>query len=143
MKKNSVVFHIYAKFFFIIPFANTQAASNEQPLVKEIKEIIKENYVGTIKGDLQNAKTIPEMIDMLDPYSTYFTKQEFEEFMNSINLATIGIGVIIEEHEDGIHILQVIDNSGASDAGVIAGDIITEINGQSIVGRSTKKPHPY
>lgn len=137
-EKNSVVFHIYAK-FFIIPFANTQAASNEQPLVKEIKEIIKENYVGTIKGDLQNAKTIPEMIDMLDPYSTYFTKQEFEEFMNSINLATIGIGVIIEEHEDGIHILQVIDNSGASDAGVIAGDIITEINGQSIVGRSTQE----
>ncbi len=79
------------------------------------------------------------MIDMLDPYSTYFTKQEFEEFMNSINLATIGIGVIIEEHEDGIHILQVIDNSGASDAGVIAGDIITEINGQSIVGRSTQE----
>ena len=125
--------------FFIIPCTNTQAASNEQPLVKEIKEIIKENYVGTIKGELQNAKTIPEMIDMLDPYSTYFTKQEFEEFMNSINLATIGIGVIIEEHEDGIHILQVIDNSGASDAGVTAGDIITEINGQSVVGRSTQE----
>ena len=130
---------IFMLSFFIIPFTNTQAASNEQPLVKEIKEIIKENYVGTIKGDLQNAKTIPEMIDMLDPYSTYFTKQEFEEFMNSINLATIGIGVIIEEHEDGIHILQVIDHSGASDAGVIAGDIITEINGQSIVGRSTQE----
>ncbi|WP_374963829.1 S41 family peptidase [Lysinibacillus sp. RS5] len=125
--------------FFIFPFANASAASNEQQLVKEIKEIIEAKYVGTINGNLQNAKTIPEIIDMLDPYSTYFTKQEFEEFINSINLSTIGIGVVIEEHEDGIHILRVFENSGAANAGIVAGDIITAINGQSVVGSATQE----
>ncbi|WP_107923605.1 S41 family peptidase [Lysinibacillus parviboronicapiens] len=124
--------------FFIFPLANASAA-NSEPLVEEIKEIIAENYVGTMSGNLQNAKTIPEIIDMLDPYSTYFTKQEFEDFMNSINLSTIGIGVVIEEHEDGIHILQVIDDGGAFAAGVVAGDIIIAINNHSIVGRSTQE----
>ncbi len=124
--------------FYIFPLATASAGNNEQ-LVGEIKEIIAENYVGTMNGNLQNAKTIPEIIDMLDPYSTYFTKQEFEDFMNSINLSTIGIGVVIEEHEDGIHILQVIDEGGASAVGVVAGDIIIAINNQSIVGRSTQE----
>ncbi|KOS60761.1 PDZ domain-containing protein [Lysinibacillus agricola] len=130
---------VFVLSFFIFPFTNASAASNEQQLVKEIKEIITENYVGTINGNLQKAKTIDEIIDMLDPYSTYFTQQEFEEFMNSINLSTIGIGVVIEEHEDGIHILQVIENSGAFDGGVVAGDIIIAINGETIVGRSTQE----
>lgn len=130
---------VFVLSFFIFPFTNASAASDEQQLVKEIKGIIEENYVGTIHGDLQKAKTIPEIIDMLDPYSTYFTKKEFEGFINSIELSTIGIGVIIEEHEDGIHILQVFENSGASDAGVVAGDTIIAINGQSLAGSSTQE----
>lgn len=130
---------VFVLSFFIIPFTNASAAGNEQQLVKEIKGIIEENYVGTIHGNLQKAKTISEIIDMLDPYSTYFTKKEFEDFINSIDLSTIGIGVIIEEHEDGIHILQVFEDSGAADAGVVAGDIITAINGQSVVGTSTQE----
>ncbi|MFJ8514682.1 S41 family peptidase [Lysinibacillus xylanilyticus] len=130
---------VFVLSFFIFPFTNASAASNEQQLVKEIKGIIEENYVGTIHGDLQKAKTIPEIIDMLDPYSTYFTKTEFEEFINSIELSTIGIGVIIEEHEDGIYILQVFENSGAFDAGVVAGDTIITINGQSVAGSSTQE----
>ncbi|MGE7842261.1 S41 family peptidase [Lysinibacillus sp. NPDC093712] len=125
--------------FVIFPLSNASAANNDQQLVEEIKEIITENYVGKINGDLQKATTISDIINMLDPYSTYFSKQEFEEFMNSINLSTIGIGVVIEEHEDGIHILQVIDEGGASEAGVVAGDIIIAINGQSIVGNSIEE----
>jgi len=130
---------VFVLSFFIFPLTNASAASNEQQLVKEIKGIITENYVGTIHGNLQKSKTIPEIMDMLDPYSTYFTKKEFEEFINSIDLSTIGIGVNIEEHEDGIHILQVFEDSGASDAGVVAGDIIIAIDGQSVVGSSTQE----
>ena len=123
---------------FVLPVDQSSAATNDQ-LVKEIKEIITENYVGTIDGNLNTAKTIPEIIDMLDPYSTYFTKAEYDEYTNSINLSTTGIGVVIEEHEDGIHILQVIDGSGASSAGVVAGDTIIAINGQSIIGSSVQE----
>lgn len=130
---------VFVLSFFLLPFATTHAASNEPQLVKEMKEIIRNTYVGTINGDLENATSIKEIIDMLDPYSTYFTKKEFEDYMNSINLSTIGIGVVIEEHEDGIHILQVIEGSGAFEAGVQAGDIIIGINGETITGRSTQK----
>lgn len=125
--------------FFLLPFTTTHAAENDQQLIKEIKEIVKDTYVGTINGNLEKATSISEIMDMLDPYSTYFTKQEFQNYMNSINLSTIGIGVVIEEHEDGIHILQVIEGSGAFEAGVQAGDIIIGVDGESIIGRSTQE----
>ncbi|MFF5817428.1 MULTISPECIES: S41 family peptidase [Lysinibacillus] len=130
---------VFVLSFFLLPFTTTHAAENDQQLIKEIKEIVKDTYVGTINGNLEKATSISEIMSMLDPYSTYFTKQEFENYMNSINLSTIGIGVVIEEHEDGIHILQVIEGSGAFEAGVQAGDIIIGVNGESIIGRSTQE----
>ncbi|CAM5520201.1 Peptidase S41 OS=Lysinibacillus sphaericus OX=1421 GN=LS41612_19685 PE=3 SV=1 [Lysinibacillus sphaericus] len=62
----------------LFPLSNAFAANNEQQLVEEIKEIITKNYVGKVNGNLQNAKTISEIINMLDPYSTYFTKQNLK-----------------------------------------------------------------
>ncbi|MFJ7371497.1 S41 family peptidase [Lysinibacillus sp. NPDC098008] len=125
--------------FFLLSFSTTDAASNEQQLVEEIKEVINNTYVGTIDGNLESATSIPEIINMLDPYSTYFTKQEFEAYMNSINLATIGIGVVIEEHKDGILIKDVIEGSGAFEADVQAGDIIIAVDGQAIAGYSSEE----
>ena len=128
---------------FIISFLagsieHSFAATNEQ-LVKEIKAIITEHYVGKIDGNIKSAKTIPEVMEMLDPYSTYFTKDEYTTYTNSINLSTIGIGVVIKEYKDGMHILKVIDESGAFSAGIVPGDVITAVNGQSITGNSLQE----
>ena len=94
-------------------------------------------YVGNINGDLQQATTVEQVIDMLDPYSTYYTADEFNEFMNSINMTSVGIGIVIEQHEKGILIQDVIENGSAFTEGVEVGDIITHINGNSTVGLST------
>ncbi|MFY3791584.1 S41 family peptidase [Ureibacillus sp. MALMAid1270] len=97
----------------------------------EVRDIIELNYVGEINGDLNHATSIEEMIDMLDPYSAYFTRDEYYSYVNSINQTTIGIGVMIDKHEKGILILDVFQNGSAKNAGIEVGDIITAINGQS------------
>ena len=124
--------------FFAFSIEHSFAATNEQ-LVKEIKAIITEHYVGKIDGNIKSAKTIPEVIDMLDPYSTYFTKEEYTAYTNSISLSTIGIGVVIKEHKDGMHILKVIGKSGAFSAGIVPGDLITAVNGKSILGNTLQE----
>ena len=137
MKKLLASF-LFIIFFLVFSLDQSSAATNEQ-LVKEIKAIITEHYVGKIDGNLTSAKTIPEVMDMLDPYSTYFTKEEYYAYTNSINLSTIGIGVVIKEHEEGMHILKVIDDSGAFSAGIVSGDIITAVNGEFIIGSSLQE----
>jgi len=105
----------------------------------DIKSIIRSDYVGEINGDLKSAKTIDEVIDMLDPYSDYFTKEEYASFMNAINNSSVGIGIVIEENENGILIVEVIENSSAAKATIEAGDVITKINGISTIDMSIEE----
>lgn len=129
MKKISLLLSLLV--IFLLPVTTSAAPLNE------IKTYVEEHYVGDINGDLQQATTVEQVIDMLDPYSTYYTAEQFEQFTNSVNMTSVGIGIVIEQHEKGILIQDVIENGSAFAAGVEVGDIITHINGRSTVGLST------
>lgn len=133
--------HLSALLFFIlcltIPFTVLSA-----PL-EEAKQIVKENYVGTINGDINRATSIEQLMNMLDPYSTYFTIEEFEEFINGVELTSVGIGVVIEKVEKGILITEVIEGGSAKSAGLKVGDIITEVDGVSTPPYNRSSLFPY
>ena len=97
----------------------------------EVRDIVNDNYVGDINGDVNSAKSIQELMNMLDPYSTYFTADEFDNFINGVELTSVGIGVVIEKVEAGIKITQLIDGGSAKSAGLKVGDIITAIEDTS------------
>ncbi|TSI07351.1 S41 family peptidase [Lysinibacillus sp. BW-2-10] len=105
----------------------------------DVKMIVENDYVGKIDGNIESATSIEEIIEMLDPYSAYFTKAEFESFTKAIDMTTVGIGVVIEKHEKGTLIVDVIENGSAKKAGVVPGDIIVGVNGQSVVDLSIEQ----
>lgn len=117
----------------LLPFS-TYAAT-----LDDVKAIIKSDYVGEINGDLNSATSIEEIVDMLDPYSDYFTKEEYESFTRSIQNEAVGVGIVIEKHEKGILIVDVIENGSAHASGIEKGDIITKVNGQSTVDMSVEQ----
>lgn len=133
MKKIYLYFLILF-FFFIIPW-DTQAAS---PL-QEAKEMIRSEYVGEIKGNINSARTIDELIEMLDPYSAYFSNNEFQEFLDSVNMKQIGIGVVIQLHEEGLLVTNVIEKGSAAENGIEPGDIITKVDSISLKGKSLEE----
>ena len=97
----------------------------------EVRDVVKNNYVGDLNGNLDSAKSISELMNMLDPYSTYFTADEFESFINGVELTSVGIGVAIEKVDAGIKITQLFDGGSAKGAGLKVGDIITAVEGTS------------
>lgn len=107
--------------------------------LNEMKSYVESLYVGEIKGDLHNASSAEQIIDMLDPYSAYFTAEEFENFINSIEMTSVGIGVVIEEHRQGIYISDVIQGGSAEQAGIVIGDIITHIDGKATAQMTTSE----
>lgn len=98
----------------------------------EAKQIVKDNYVGDVSGDIDQAATVQELMNMLDAYSTYFTPDEFDAFINSVELTSVGIGVVIEKVDAGIKITELINGGSAKSAGLLAGDIITAVDGISL-----------
>ena len=70
-----------------------------------------------------------------DPYSAYFTDEEYQRYLSSINGAYDGIGVLIgQPAEDGAEILDVYEDTSASEAGLLAGDFIVAVDGTGVSG---------
>ncbi|MGV8982048.1 S41 family peptidase [Clostridium sp.] len=104
-------------------------------VLQEGKDIIKSNYVNTVSDYVLNAPDLTEMVKRLDdPYSDYFTKEEYSEFTGSINNTFSGIGIGVELVSEGIRVSRVIENSPAIDAGLAVGDIIVQADNNSLVG---------
>ncbi|MYL33953.1 PDZ domain-containing protein [Pontibacillus yanchengensis] len=115
----------------VIPTA--QAADEET-----IKEIIKEKYVDELDEDTlkQDVSTI---LDGLDPYSTYFTKEEFQSFNDSLNQNMVGIGVSLSKEKDSIILQKVFPETPASEAELSAGDVLISVDGTLVADKSVSE----
>jgi len=105
----------------------------------EVRNLVNEHYKGDIPSNIVDIQSIDEIIEQLDPYSTYFTKEEFEAYTNSINNTTTGIGVTIEEHVNGIQIISIVEGGAAGQAGISPGDIILSVDGISTIGMAIQQ----
>jgi carboxyl-terminal processing protease len=69
-----------------------------------------------------------------DPYTEYFSPEEYLQFSNSITTNFVGIGVQIY-NLDGITVVEkVFRNSPAESFGVLPGDIIYKVDGKDVTG---------
>ncbi|MER2261931.1 MAG: S41 family peptidase [Psychrobacillus sp.] len=99
--------------------------------IDEVRQLVKDHYKGELEANITELNSIESIVGQLDPYSTYFTKEEFEKYTDSINNKPTGIGISIEEHEKGIQIVSTFDGAPAKEAGIEPGDIILTVDGNS------------
>ncbi len=144
--------------------ANTQTTEPKitsdyaQAIVTTAIALVKSNYKFDISTEelyknalLEIIKEHPEVwesafkgiFDNLDAHSTYFTKEEFEQFYTNLSGEFCGIGVGIMEFEEGLRITKVYSNSPAEKAGIMAGDLIVKASGTSIVGMQFEEAKSY
>lgn len=103
--------------------------------INKIEELIADKYLFDYeKEDIETAIIKAYVSGLGDPYSEYYTEEEFEQIGQSAAGSYCGVGVYVTYDEDGrgIKILQVIEGGPAEDAGLEDGDIITAIDGNAI-----------
>lgn len=125
-------------FTFTVPGEETEKSEAAEK-IEMMMDIIKSDYYKDVKDeDLLNG-AIRGMFETLDPHSTYYTEEEFKEFMNDISGEIIGIGIQIEKREDGITVVSPIEGTPAFKAGLRTGDKIVEVDGTDITGYTADK----
>ena len=72
-----------------------------------------------------------------DPYTTYMSQEELQNFASSINMDYVGIGVVYSMQNGKPVIQRVFPKSPAEKAGLKAGDIIDKLDNLSISGYSS------
>ncbi len=119
------------------------AQSPEEDIFRQIQPIgnvldeIRTGYVHDPEIDDVVEVAIIGMMNSLDEHSSYIPRRAFELMTEDTDGEFEGIGVTIHLNEDRlITVFQPIAGAPAAEAGVMAGDIIAEIDGVSTKGMS-------
>ncbi|MCY3880096.1 MAG: S41 family peptidase [Rhodobacteraceae bacterium] len=97
-------------------------------------QIARNEYVEEI-GDLELVQgAVQGMLSSLDPHSSYLSPER----MDSTKIQTTGefggLGIEVSMENGWIKVVSPIDDTPAAKAGVRAGDYITELDGESVLG---------
>lgn len=94
-------------------------------------------YVEDIKpGDLIK-KGIDEMLNTLDPYTEFYAESDIEDYKMMVTGQYGGIGSLIRQKGDYVMIGDPYEGFPAQKSGLMAGDVILEVDGKSIKGKNT------
>lgn len=102
----------------------------------ELEEYIDEYFVGdTDETEMADAAASAMVTATGDRWSYYISADDYEAYMEQMNNAYVGIGITISraEKENGYTVMEVTKESPAEEAGVLAGDLLTAVDGNSVV----------
>jgi carboxyl-terminal processing protease len=106
--------------------------------IEEALNFISANSIsGKTKQELLRA-AIEGMLSVLDDrYADYFPQREYSHIMESYSGTMSGIGVVVTQNkENQVIIISVIDGTPASEKGILAEDIIVEVDDTDIADKS-------
>ena len=98
---------------------------------------LEKKYLGEIDDDKLIDGAIKGYVASLgDPYTVYYTKEEMQEIMQETNGNYVGIGsyMTLNKEKNAIEVIKPMENSPAEKAGIITGDLITKVDGESYTG---------
>lgn len=95
-----------------------------------IEELVDESFLGDIiEDDLAEGMYAGFLSGLKDPYSYYYTEEEYEEENRYTEGSYVGIGVTLLKNENGgTKIVDVYDGFPGSKAGLESGDLIVGVD---------------
>lgn len=103
-------------------------------LLMGVLSLVDENYVEEVQpGELIYA-AIDGMLEVLDPHSSFLSKESFAEMGERFSGKFYGIGIEFDVLDGFLYVISVIDESPSEAVGLQSGDRIVRIDGESAIG---------
>lgn len=142
MKKNVVRFLSYV---LVAVLASLSTLALESKLaaggkLEQLAGLIGEKFIGGAdRTALEDAAASAMVSATGDRWSYYIPASEYESYTEQMNNAYVGVGITIQtdQEERGFAIMEVTPGSGAEAAGLQAGDLLVEVEGQDVGGMSS------
>ena len=125
---------------FILSFSTAVYSDEKKEVYKylnlfgEAFEKIKNNYVEevTVKKLIESA--IDGMLNSLDPHSSYLNTEKLDELRVQTKGEFGGLGIEVTLENGMVKVISPIDDTPAEKAGVKAGDLITHLDDEPVLG---------
>ncbi len=109
-----------------------QLPLEELRIFAEAFDRISKAYVEEVDDKTLLNNAIRGLLDQLDPHSAFLDSKTFERLQESTTGNYGGLGIEIGTEEGLIKVVTPIDDTPAAKAGILPGDLIVQIEGQSI-----------
>lgn len=103
-----------------------------------------ENLIDTEYLDEKDESSLREglyaglLAGLNDPYSTYYTAEQYKELNTSNEGSYVGIGAVLQKDEDGgAKVVQLYEGGPGEQAGLKTGDVIKAVDGTDVTEKET------
>ena len=115
--------------------AEKKASIYEQlDLFGDIFERIRSQYVEEVDSEELIEAAINGMLTSLDPHSSYLSPDDAQAMRVQTRGEFGGLGIEVTQEEGFVKVVSPIDGTPADQAGMEAGDFITHVDGESVLG---------
>lgn len=105
-------------------------------LFGDVVQAVEENYVSEVESRKLIETALDGMLTSLDPHSNYLTPEALNDMRDQTRGEYGGLGLEISSEDGVVKIISPMDGTPAFKAGIKAGDYITAVNSQSVIGMS-------
>ncbi|MDB5510154.1 MAG: carboxyl-terminal protease [Hyphomicrobiales bacterium] len=103
-------------------------------LFGDVFEKIRSDYVEKPNEQKLIEAAVSGMLTSLDPHSSYMDAKSFRDMQVQTRGEFGGLGIEVTQEEGLVKVVTPIDETPAARAGVLSGDIISAIDGESVQG---------
>ena len=109
--------------------------SIEPTKVDRLLQLMESAYVDEINVDSITDEVMSELVQKLDPHSSYIPKEDLEMVNSELAGSFSGIGVQFTIQQDTVRIVAVIAGGPSEGVGVLAGDKLVEVDDSTFTGK--------
>ncbi len=124
----------------VFPEGTARAAASDTyrnlNLFGDVFEKIRSDYVEKPDEQKLVELAINGMLSSLDPHSSYMDAKSFRDMQVQTRGEFGGLGIEVTQEDGAIKVVTPIDDTPASRAGILSGDIITAIDNENVQGLS-------
>lgn len=108
---------------------NSEKTYRDLGVYSEVLTRIKQEYVTEPNLNKVTSGAIRGLLEALDPYSTYFAPQEYQEYLQHPDQGPADVGIFLSKRYGYATVVSVLPGSPAEKAGVKPGDLIDLVDG--------------
>jgi carboxyl-terminal processing protease len=129
-------------FGFVANAATSATATASQETYRQLQlfgdvfEQVRAHYVDKPDDTKLIASAVNGMLSGLDPHSSYMDANNFRDMQVETKGEFGGLGMEVTMENGEVKVVTPIDDTPAAKAGILANDVITQLNGESIQGLS-------
>ena len=101
--------------------------------------LIKRHYLDPVDTDTIVERLMHELFSSLDPHSVYIPLEELQAVNEPLEGEFDGIGIVFNMATDTIVVLNTVAGGPSYKAGVVPGDRIITVDGDTVVGRKIEQ----